>query len=72
MGVQNLANSIKAAVDKRVNSEARAIRGTIQGGRFVSGSKSYSFTAAVDCSTGEGKKVWAQLSSSGKAVVVGA
>lgn len=72
MSVNSLGNSIKSAVDKRVNDEARAKRGTIRNGRFVSGSKSYPFTPAVDCNTGEGKKVWAQLSTSGKAVVIGA
>lgn len=71
MSIESLGNSIKSAVDKRVNSEARAMRGTIRNGRFVSGSKSYPFTAAVDCSTGEGKKVWAQKSTSGKAVIIG-
>ena len=72
MSVDNLANSIKAAVDKRVNEESRALRGTIQNSRFFSGSKSFPFTPAVDCNTVNGKKVWAQLSKNGTAVVVGA
>ena len=72
MSVQSLGDSIKSVVDKRVNEESRAMRGTIRNGRFVSGSKSYPFTAAVDCNTGEGKKVWAQKSTSGKAVIIGA
>lgn len=70
MSIQNLADSIKAAVDKRINEEARAMRGTIQGGRFKSGSKSYPYEAAVDCSTSG--RVWAIPSKTGKAVVVGA
>lgn len=72
MSVQSLGNSMKSAVDKRINEEARAMHGTIRNGRFVSGSKSYPFTAAVDCSTGEGKRVWAQRDKNGKAVVIGA
>ncbi len=72
MIVQNLANTIKSAVDKRIAEESRARRGTIQNGSFISGSKSYPFTAAVDCHTGNGRRVWAQLSTTGKAVVVGA
>lgn len=71
MSMQNLANVIKSAVDKRIAEESRARRGTIHDGRFISGGKSYPFTPAVDCSTGEGKRVWAQLSNNGKAVVIG-
>ncbi len=71
MSVQNLADSIKSVVDKRIDEESRTRRGTIQGGRFISGGKSYPFAAAVDCNTGNGKRVWAQLSTNGKAVVVG-
>ncbi len=72
MSIQNLASSIKSAVDKRIAEESRARRGTIQGDRFISGGKSYPFAAAVDCNTGDGRRVWAQLSTNGKAVVVGA
>lgn len=72
MGVKSLAAAVARAVQKRINEETRAMRGTIQGNRFISGAKSYPFTQAVDCDAGDGKKVWAQLSQSGKAVVVGA
>lgn len=71
MGVKSLAAAVARAVQWRINAETRAMRGTIQGGRFVSGSKSYPIAQAVDCDTGEGKRAWAQLSQSGKAVVVG-
>ena len=72
MSVKSLAAAVKAAVNKRIAEEARAMRGTIQNGRFISGSKSYPMVQAVDCDTGNGKRVWAQLSKSGNAVVVGA
>lgn len=72
MGIQRLADSLKAAVDKRVSNEARAIRGTIKNGMFVSGAKSFPFKQAVDCSVFEGSRVWAQRSNNGKAIIVGA
>ena len=70
MGVDNLANAIKIVVDRRIRAEARAKRGTVENGRFISGSKSYPCTQAVDCNTSG--RVWAQLSTSGTAVIVGA
>lgn len=72
MSVQSLANSIKNAVDNRVNKEARAMRGTIQNGMFVSGAKSFPYKQAVDCNTFEGSKVWAQRATNGQAIIVGA
>ena len=39
MSVQNLATAIKNSVEKRLNDEARAMRGTIVNGRFQSGNK---------------------------------
>lgn len=72
MSVQKLAESVKSAVDKRVAEEAQAMRGTIRNGKFVSGSKSYSFDVAVDCNTGSGSKVWGLPTKNGKVVVVGA
>lgn len=72
MSIQNLANSIKSAVDNRIDEEAKAKSGVIRGNRFISGSKSYPLRQAVDCDTSEGKRVWAQLSKNGTAVIVGA
>lgn len=72
MGVQSLAQKIKSAVDKRIDEEARALRGTIKDGRFHSGAKSYPYQQAVDCSVSRGSRVWAQRSPDGKAVIVGA
>ena len=72
MSIQNMTDAIKNAVDNRINNEARAMRGTIHDGRFVSGGKSYPLKTAVDCNTGEGNKVWAQPSKNGDAVAVGA
>ena len=72
MSIQNLADSVKSVVDKRINDEARAIQGTIHNGRFISGSKSYPFETAVDCNTSDGKRVWGQLSTGGKAIIIGA
>lgn len=71
MGVAELASAVKSAVDKRIAAEARAMRGTMQNGRFISGAKSYPMIQATDVDTGDGKKVWAQLSRNGNAVVVG-
>lgn len=70
MGVQSLASSIKNAVDRRIQNEARAIRGTVKNGMFQSGSKSFPAKQAVDCNTR--RKVWAVPSTNGKAVIVGA
>ena len=72
MSVTSLTSAIKNAVDKRINNEARAKRGTIKGGMFQVGSKSYPFKQAVDCNTAEGNRVWAQLTPNGIAVIVGA
>ena len=72
MSVQRLADSLKAAVDKRISNEARAMRGTIRNGMFVSGAKSFPFKQAVDCSVFDGSRVWAQRSTNGKAIIVGA
>lgn len=70
-GIQGLADAIKAAVQNRIDEEARAKRGLIQNGNFISGGKSYPFVQAVDCDVSNGSKVWAQLSRSGKAVIIG-
>lgn len=72
MGVKDLAAAVASAVQRRIENESRAKRGVIRDGRFISGSKSYPFMQAVDCDIGNGKRVWAQLSSNGTAVVVGA
>lgn len=70
MSIRDLSTSLKQAVDKRINDEARAKRGVIKNGRFHFGAKSYPFKQAVDCSLSG--KVWAQLSPNGTAVIVGA
>lgn len=72
MGVQSLASTLKNAVDTRIKREARALRGTIENGMFQCGNKSYPFKQAVDCNVSNGRRVWAQLSSNGTAVIVGA
>lgn len=72
MSVKSLAATVARIVQQRINNEARAKRGTVQNGRFVSGSKSYPMVQAVDVDTGDGRRVWAQLSRNGTAVVVGA
>ena len=71
MGLNELQQAINSAVDKRIQQEARAMRGIVKGGMFHSGTKSYPYKQAVDCNIG-GNKVWAQLSTNGKAVIVGA
>lgn len=70
MSVQSLASNIKNAVDTRIRNEARALRGTVKNGTFISGSKSFPAKQAVDCNTRG--KVWAVPSTNGKAVIVGA
>lgn len=72
MSVQELGTVIKNAVDKRINEEARAKRGTIINGRFQCGARSYPYKAVVDCNTSNGRKVWAQQDTGGKAIIVGA
>lgn len=70
MSVQKLASSIRNAVDKRIANEARAMRGTIKNGMFVSGSKSFPFKQAVECNLNG--ILWAQRDNRGNAVIVGA
>ena len=70
-GITGLTNTIKSIVQKRIDNESRAKRGTIQNGQFVSGSKSYPAIQAVDVSTGNGSKVWATFDSKGNAIIVG-
>lgn len=72
MGVKSLANAIRNAVDRRIKREARALRGTVSNGTFYCGNKSYPFKQAVDCNISNGRRVWAQLSPNGQAVIVGA
>lgn len=72
MGVQNLKAAIKNAVQNKIDEESKAKCGVIRGGNFVSGSRAYPFTQAVDCDTSDGARVWAQISKNGTAVIVGA
>ena len=69
MSIQSLSTAVKNAVDTRIKREARALRGTVKDGRFQCGNKSYPFKQAVDCNV---RRVWAQLSPNGDAVIVGA
>ena len=71
IGVEGLASVVRRAV-KRRTGEGAAKRGIIQSGCVFDGSRTYPFTAAVDCHTEEGSLVWFQLTKSGKAVIVGA
>ena len=72
MGVKELSDALKNAVQKRIDKESRARRGIIQNGQFACGAKTYPYLQAVECNTSEGKKVWGQLSKNGNMVVVGA
>ena len=69
-GIQGLASAVKDAVDKKVKQEARALRGTIKDGMFQCGAKTFPYVQAVDCNMSG--KVYAQLSSTGTAIIVGA
>lgn len=57
MSVKSLAAAVARIVQQRINNEARAKRGTVQNGRFVSGSKSYPMVQAVDVDTVSGLQV---------------
>ena len=70
-GITGLTNTIKSIVQKRIDNESRAKRGTIQNGQFVSGSKSYPAIQAVDVNASAGNKVWATFDSKGNAIIVG-
>ena len=72
MSVQELGTAIKNAVEKRIKEEARAKHGTIINGRFLVGARSYPYKQVVDCNTSDGRKVWAQQATNGKAIIVGA
>ena len=71
MSIQGLSTAIKSSLENQVAQQARAMRGTIKNGKFISGSRTYPFIQAVDCNTHEGRKVWAQLSNDGRAVLIG-
>ena len=72
-GVEGLAESIKAGMKRaKKQSEQKALRGVIQGGRVHIGAHSYLLKAAVDVNTDDGSLVWVQLAKSGTAVIVGA
>lgn len=70
--MNQMANGIKSAMNKRIENESRAMRGTIKNNRFYSGNKSYPIKQAVECNTNNGSRVWALPSKNGNAVIVGA
>ena len=70
MSISELSASLKKAVDQRISQESQAKRGVIKNGRFQCGAKSFPFKQAVDCNLN--RKVWAQMTKSGVAVIVGA
>lgn len=72
MSMNNFANGIKEAMNKRIEKESRAMRGTMKNGRFHSGNKSYPTKQAVECNTNNGYKAWAVKDKNGKAIIVGA
>lgn len=69
-GVDGLAAVLRKAV--KAQQPTGAMRGVIEGDRVRIGSRSYPFSAAVECHTENGCFVWAQLTASGRAVIVGA
>ena len=71
-GILGLAAVIRAGIKNAQAGESQAQRGRIQNGRVHIGERSYPFRAAVDCNTGDGALVWAQISRGGTAVIVGA
>lgn len=68
-GIDGLEQVLQDAVQQRVNEEARARRGRIQGGKFISGARSSPYIAAVDANLNG--KVWAQMSPNGNAIIIG-
>ena len=72
-GVNGLAESLRIGVKRiKKNSEQKAQRGTVKGGRVRIGARSYPYKAAVDIHVEEGSLVWVQISDAGTAVIVGA
>lgn len=69
-GVDGLAEAVREAVKHQQPASAR--RGVIEGDFVRIGSRSYPFSAAVDCHTDDGCCVWVQLTQNGHAVIVGA
>lgn len=69
-GVTRLAAVISSAERRRENA-GKVMSGYISGEFFVSGKRSYPFTVACDCNTANGAYVFAQITESGEAVVVG-
>lgn len=69
--IEGLGKTLKNAMDKRISQEARMKRGVVSNGRIYCGARSYPYKQAVDCSTANGRKVWAQVANNGQAVVVG-
>ena len=70
-GINRLAETIKNAMQRRIDTEARTLRGTIRNGKFISGARSYPYISAVETNTRNGSRVWAQLSKNNQAVIVG-
>ena len=71
-GISEMTKRIKSAMNKRIENESQAMRGTITNNRFYSGNKSYSIKQAVECNTNNGHRCWALRSKNGNAVIVGA
>lgn len=72
MSISDLKSAVRNSMNKRIESEGRAMRGTIQNGRLIVGAKQYEPVRAVDVNTANGARVYALPSADGKAVIVGA
>ena len=72
MSIQTLQNAVKNAVNRRIENEARILRGTLANGKLQIGNEQLEPVQAVDCNVDEGKRVWALRTNNGKAVIVGA
>ena len=68
---QRIRDTIRTAQEAIAKKEGRAQRGTYSGGTVIIGGQSYPAAIATYIPLKDGCSVWVQLSSGGKAVVIG-
>ena len=66
-----IRDTIRTAQEASEKKEGRAQRGTYSGGRVIIDGQSYPAAIATYIPLEDGCSVWVQLSSGGKAVVIG-
>ena len=68
---QCIRDTIRTAREAEEKKEGRAQRGTYSGGTVIIGGQSYPAAIATYIPLEDGCSVWVQLSSGGKAVIIG-